>query len=168
MRQIAARADHVLLGTATPIQTDPRDLWDLLGILHQGPGRFVLGHDLAPWHRPDEVLDILAGRVEVETPVHAWELLRSPLQRMESTSEPRARRLFSAIRQDLGLQNGEWQINRSLAELTEETREILQEELERRIAGATLFQRENPVVRHVVLRKRGTTHRPHQALRAAA
>ena len=63
MREIAARADHVLLGTATPIQTNPADLWDLLGILHQGPGRFVLGHDLAPWHRSDEVLDILAGRV---------------------------------------------------------------------------------------------------------
>jgi SNF2 family DNA or RNA helicase len=154
MREIAARADHMLLGTATPIQTNPADLWDLLGILHQGPGRFVLGHDLAPWHRPDEVLDILAGRVEVESLTHAWELLRSPLPRMESTSEPRARRLFSAIRQDLGLQNGEWQTNRSLAELTEETREILEEELERRIAGATLFQRENPLVRHVVLRKR--------------
>ncbi len=154
MREIAARADHVLLGTATPIQTNPADLWDLLGILLQGTGRFVLGHDLAPWHRPDEVLDILAGRVEVETLAHAWELLRSPLPRMESTSEPRARRLFSAIRQDLGLQNGEWQTNRSLAELTEETREILEEELERRIAGATLFQRENPLVRHVVLRKR--------------
>lgn len=154
MREIAARADHVLLGTATPIQTNPADLWDLLGILHQGPGRFVLGHDLAPWHRPEDVLDILAGREEVLTLTHAWELLRSPLPRTESTTEPRARRLFSAIRQDLGLQNGEWQTNRSLVDLTEETREILEEELERRIAGATFFQRENPLVRHVVLRKR--------------
>ena len=154
MREIAARTDHVLLGTATPIQTDPADLWDLLGILHQGPGRFVLGHDLTPWHRPDEVLDIVAGRVEVESLQHAWELLRSPLPRMESTSEPRARLLFSAIRQELGLQNGEWQTNRSLADLSEETREILEEELERRLSGATLFQRENPLVRHVVLRKR--------------
>ncbi|MFA5731631.1 MAG: phospholipase D-like domain-containing anti-phage protein [Acidithiobacillus sp.] len=154
MREIAARADHVLLGTATPIQTNPADLWDLLGILNQGSGRFVLGHDHAPWRRPDEVLEILAGRQEVLDLGHAWELLRSPLPRTESTSEPRARRLFSAIRQDLGLQNGEWQTNRSLADLTEETREILEEEVERRIAGATLFQRENPLVRHVVLRKR--------------
>jgi superfamily II DNA or RNA helicase len=154
MLAIAARADHVLLGTATPIQTDPADLWDLLRILHQGPGRFVLGHDLAPWHRPADVLDILASRREVLTLDHAWELLRSPLPRMESTTEPRARRLFSAIRQDLGLKNGEWQTNRPLADLTEETREILEEEMERRIAGASLFQRENPLVRHVVLRKR--------------
>jgi len=154
MREIATRADHVLLGTATPIQTNPADLWDLLGILHQGAGRFILGHDLAPWHRPEDVLEILSGRQQVLSPSHAWELLRSPLPRIESTAEPRARRLFSAIRQDLGLQNGEIQTNKSLAELTEETREILEEELERRIAGATLFQRENPLVRHVVLRKR--------------
>ncbi|MFA5664701.1 phospholipase D-like domain-containing anti-phage protein [Castellaniella sp.] len=154
MREIAARADHVMLGTATPIQTNPSDLWDLLSILHKGPGRFVLGNDLAPWHKPEKILDILAGRVQVETLSHAWELLRSPLPRMESTTEPRARRLFSAIRQDLGLQNGEWQTTRPLADLTEETREILEEELERRIAGATLLQRENPLVRHVVLRKR--------------
>jgi SNF2 family DNA or RNA helicase len=154
MLAIAARADHVLLGTATPIQTNPADLWDLLRILHQGPGRFVLGHDLAPWHRPADVLDILAGREDVLTLDRAWELLRSPLPRMESTTEPRARRLFSAIRQDLGLKNGEWQTNRPLADLTEETREILEEEMERRIAGASLFQRENPLVRHVVLRKR--------------
>lgn len=154
MREIAGRADHVLLGTATPIQTSPADLWDLLGILHQGAGRYVLGNDLAPWHRPAEVLDIVAGRREVLSIGHAWELLRSPLPRVESTSEPRARRAYSAIRQDLGLPDGEWQTNRSLADLTEETRELLQEELERHIAGASLFQRENPLVRHVVLRKR--------------
>jgi SNF2 family DNA or RNA helicase len=154
MREIAARADHVLLGTATPIQTDPADLWDLLGILHQGPGRFVLGHDMSAWHRPEELLEVLSGREQILTAERAWELLRSPLPRMESTSEPKARRLFSAIRQDLGLATSDWQTNRSLADLTQETREILSEELERRIAGSSLFQRENPLVRHVVLRKR--------------
>jgi superfamily II DNA or RNA helicase len=154
MREIAARSDHVLLGTATPIQTDPRDLWDLLGILHQGRGQFVLGNDWAAWHRPDEVLEVLSGRQEVLKPGYAWELLRSPLPHVESTNEPRARRLFSAIRQDISLKNGQWQTNRPLFDLTEETREILEEELERRIAGATFFQRENPIVRHVVLRKR--------------
>nr|WP_206673296.1 hypothetical protein [Tepidiphilus baoligensis] len=86
MREVAARADHVLLGTATPIQTDPRDFRDLLGILHQGRRHFVLGHDLAAWHRPEKVLEILAEGQEVLNPGHAWELLRSPLPRVESTA----------------------------------------------------------------------------------
>lgn len=154
MGEIAARADHVLLGTATPIQTRPGDLWDLMGVLHQGKGHFVLGNDFALWHRPNEVLPILSGDQEVSESSFAWELMRSPLPLVDSTQEPRARRLFSAIRQDLGLLYGDWQTSKSLTDLSEDTREILEEELDRRIAGATFFQRENPLVRHIVLRKR--------------
>lgn len=153
MREIAARADHVLLGTATPIQTSPRDLWDLLSILQQDAA-FVLGNDLAPWHRPDEVLSILSGKQDVQSIEHAWELLRSPLPRTESTAESHARRLFAAIRQDLALAESAWQTNRPLSDLAISTREVLEEELERRVDGASFFQRENPIVRHVVLRKR--------------
>ena len=97
MRDLAARADHVLLGTATPIQTSPADLWDLLGILHQGSERRVLGHDGSPWHDPDQVLPILSGQQAITEPAHAWELLRSPLPLVNTTSEPQARKLYSAI-----------------------------------------------------------------------
>jgi superfamily II DNA/RNA helicase len=154
MREIAARSDHVLLGTATPIQTQPQDLWDLIGILHQGRGNFVLGNDFAAWHRASEVLDIIAGVQDVTSPEHAWELLRSPLPLVDSTREQRSRRLFSAIRQDLGLVNGEIQTSRPLADLSKDTREILEDALHLHLSGAPFFQRENPLVRHVVLRKR--------------
>jgi SNF2 family DNA or RNA helicase len=156
MREVAARADHVLLGTATPIQTRSEDLWDLMGILHQGRGHFVLGNDFAKWHRPREVLPILSGEERVTEPAFAWELLRSPLPLVDSSQESRARRLYSAIRQDLGSTNGEWQTNKPFIELTEDTREILEDELYREVAGATFFQRENPFVRHIVLRKRAS------------
>ena len=154
MREMAARADHVLLGTATPIQTRAEDLWDLMGILHQGKGHFVLGNNFAKWHRPQEALPALSGDQTVTEPSFAWELLRSPLPLVDASQEPRARRLYSAIRQDLGLTNGEWQTNKPFTELSEDTREILDDELNRKISGATFFQRENPFVRHIVLRKR--------------
>lgn len=154
MREIAARSDHVLLGTATPMQTQREDLWDLMGILHQGKGHFVLGNDFAPWHRPAEVLPVLAGEQAVSEPSLAWRLLRSPLPWVDSTQEKNARKLFSAIRQDLGLVSGEWQTAKALMDLTEDTREMLEDELNRRILGASFFQRENPLVRHIVLRKR--------------
>lgn len=156
MREMAARSDHVLLGTATPIQTRSEDLWDLMGILHQGKGHFVLGNDFAKWHRPQEALPVLSGEQLVTEPGTAWELLRSPLPLVDASQEPRARRLYSAIRQDLGLTNGEWQTSKPLTELTDDTREIFEDELTREISGATFFQRENPFVRHIVLRKRTT------------
>lgn len=155
MREIAARSEHVLLGTATPIQTRPEDLWDLVGILHQGPGNFVLGSDFGKWHHPEEVLSILSGQETITEPSYAWELLRSPLPLVESTQEPRARKLYSAIRQDLEMPPGQWQAG-SFAELSAETVEDLEDELHREIAGAPFFQRENPFVRHIVLRKRTT------------
>ncbi|QUV86538.1 phospholipase D-like domain-containing anti-phage protein [Chloracidobacterium aggregatum] len=154
MRDVAERADHVLLGTATPIQTHPADLWDLLGILHRGRGRFVLGNQYALWHQPEKVLELLAGREEVSDLNYGWELLRSPLPHVDSTDETRARRLFSAIRQDLGLGETDWQTDRPWTDLTAETQEILEEELERRLDGVAFFQRENPLVRHTVLRRR--------------
>ena len=154
MREVAAQADHVLLGSATPIQTRAEDLWDLMRILHQGKGRFVLGNEFAKWHRPQEVLPALSGEQAVTKLSFAWDLLRSPLPLVDATQEPRARKLYSAIRQDLGLTTGEWQTNKPFTDLSEDTREVFDDELKHEISGARFFQRENPFVRHIVLRKR--------------
>ena len=152
---VADRADHVLLGTATPIQTRPEDLWDLVRVLHRGSNGFVLGHALAAWHTPERVLPILRGEERVLDPAYGWQLLRSPLPTMESTSEPNARRLFRNLREELGLRPAE-HLAGTLPLLARELRDDLETELERVIDGASFFQRENPFVRHVVLRRRAT------------
>ncbi|MCC5517986.1 DEAD/DEAH box helicase family protein [Vibrio splendidus] len=157
MRDVAACSDHVLLGTATPIQTRSEDLWDLMGILHQGVGNFVLGNDLAKWHRPKEVLPILSGEQHVSSPSFAWELLRSPLSMVDSSNEKHSRKLIRSIREDLDLLNNrKSDIRNPLTDLSEDSRDYLEDELDRDIAGASFFQRENPFVRHIVLRKRVT------------
>jgi superfamily II DNA or RNA helicase len=155
MHAVANRADHVLLGTATPIQTRPEDLWDLVRVLHRGSNGFVLGNELAPWHNPGRVLPILNGEERVLDLNHGWQLLRSPLPTMESTNEPNARRLFRNLREDLGLRRTE-HLAGALPVLSADLRDDLETELERSIDGASFFQRENPFVRHVVLRKRTT------------
>lgn len=155
IRDIAARSDHVLLGTATPIQTRREDLWDLVRVLHQGKGNFVLGGDFSEWHRPKDIIPILSGEEDVTDAGYAWRLLRAPLPTVNSTQDSQARRLYSLIRQDLGLTQSEW-LGGSYSELGEDAREVLEDALERRVAGASFFQRENPFVRHVVLRKRTT------------
>lgn len=143
-KAIAERSDHVLLGTATPIQTRSEDLWDLMRILHQGKGRFVLGNDYARWHRPDAVLPIISGQTEVVEPDLGWELLRSPLPVVNSTDEPRARKLFSAIRQDLGLPERQTECGATLIDLSDDTREIFGEELEREMSGASFSSERTP------------------------
>jgi superfamily II DNA or RNA helicase len=155
MRAVDNRAEHVLLGTATPVQTDPADLWDLVGILNRGTSGFVLGNELAPWHHPTRVLPILSGEERVIDLDQAWQLLRSPLPTMESTNEPNARRLFRNLREELAMGPAD-HLAGALTELPADLRDDLETELERVIDGASFFQRENPLVRHVVLRKRAT------------
>jgi hypothetical protein len=155
MNAVAVRSDHLLLGTATPIQTRREDLWDLVSTLHHGSGGFVLGNDLAPWHNPARVLPILSGEERVLDLDYGWSLLRSPLPTMESTNEPNARRLFRNLREELALPREE-HLAGALSYLPSDLRDDLETELERVIDGASLFQRENPFVRHVVLRKRVT------------
>ena len=154
-KEMAARADHVLLGTATPMQTRFDDLWDLLSILHQGDGNFVLGHDLSPWHKPDEVLPIITGESNVTTPEEAWELLRSPLPMVDSTNDRQARKLYQTLREDLDVKSLDSRI-RDMHELSDDALEELEDVLHSPVDGATFFQRENPLVRHIVLRKRST------------
>ena len=127
----------MLLGTATPIQTSPADLWDLVRVLHQGKGNFVLGNDFARWHKPDEVLPILSGEQEVTDLASAWELLRSPLPPVNSTADNPVRQLYSAIRQDLGLSVRQFEAGR-LADLDIGTRQDFELELDRRVANARL------------------------------
>ena len=97
MLRIGPRAKNVLLGTATPIQTEVYELWDLLRILNAGSD-FVLGRDLfARWVDWEKALPMVKGS---ETPAEdreAWEWLRNPLPPASEDA------LFATLRLQLGL-----------------------------------------------------------------
>jgi len=153
MLHAANRSRHVLLGTATPMQTDPEDLWDQLRILDSG-ARFVLGHEFSPWRDPNRALPLLTGEDACDDPEQAWKYLRSPLPPLESSEESDFRRVIYQIRLELGLEKATFETQRSLAEIDPDVREELEDLLRERRRGTTFFQRHNPAVRHVVLRKR--------------
>jgi hypothetical protein len=81
---LAKRARHVLLGTATPIQTDTAELWDLLDVLNR-QGEFVLGRLMSRWRSAENALPLVTGREFVEDEEAAWDLLRNPLPPAAST-----------------------------------------------------------------------------------
>lgn len=155
-RRFAQQADNVLLGTATPMQTEIADLWGQLGVLHQGKGRFVLGTDLSPWHTPDRVIPLLTGQEQPLDFEDAWSYLRSPIPPTDSSPFASYRLMNEKIRRDFGMKLDEFEPprNTSAADLDRDTKEKVEDELEHRIQGTTFFQRHNPIVRHVVLRKR--------------
>ncbi|KKI99565.1 phospholipase D-like domain-containing anti-phage protein [Prochlorothrix hollandica] len=154
MLDAAGRSKHVLLGTATPMQTRPEDLWDQLRILHRGDGRFVLGNDFSPWHHPERVVPVVTGEEQIDDPEVAWRYLRSPLPPLESSKESDFRRVIHEIRGELGMTPQDFDTAASLVDLPLAVRDDLEHLLDTERANMRFFQRHNPIVRHVVLRKR--------------
>ena len=145
MVRIGARTRNLLLGTATPIQTEVYELWDMLKILSSGAD-FVLGREpFAKWPDWERALPAVKGD---ETPVDerdAWEWLRNPLPPGSEDV------LFATLRLQLGLADQAFFTDRGFGSLGF---------LEQQAAGQALapgFLREhNPIVRHTVLRRRQT------------
>ena len=79
MLKIAERTRHLLLGTATPIQTEVRELWDLLRVLNTN-AEFVLGRELfGGWGDIDRALPLVKGEANPPDQREAWEWIRNPL-----------------------------------------------------------------------------------------
>ncbi|MFZ9738608.1 MAG: phospholipase D-like domain-containing anti-phage protein [Prochlorotrichaceae cyanobacterium] len=154
MLNAANRSKHVLLGTATPIQTQVDDLWDQLLILHRGEGRFVLGNEFSPWQTPGEAVSVVTGKEAIDDLEVAWRYLRSPLPPVESSEESDFRRVIHEIRGELGLKAHHCYTSASVVQLPKEIRDDLEDLLHRPKDNMQFFQRHNPIVRHVVLRKR--------------
>jgi len=78
MLQIGRRTRHLILGTATPIQTNVSELWDLLGILNSG-AEFVLGDGLSPWQDHEIAIPLITGKFQVTSEQEVWQWLSNPL-----------------------------------------------------------------------------------------
>ena len=97
MLRIGPRTKNLLLGTATPIQTEVHELWNLLRILNSGAD-FVLGRELfGRWPDWKRALPIVKGDEIPADDKDAWEWLRNPLPPASEDA------LFATLRLQLGL-----------------------------------------------------------------
>ena len=95
MLRIGSRTKNLLLGTATPIQTEVQDLWNLLSILNSGAD-FVLGREqFGGWRDWEKALPLVKGDAAPTDERDAWEWLRNPLPPAEE--DP----LFATLRLQL-------------------------------------------------------------------
>jgi hypothetical protein len=80
LMDIAPRTRSLLLATATPVQLDPIEAWDLLNALNEGQNG-VLGSLYSRWRtRPREGIDLLLEHTKpVEETTDIWEWMRDPL-----------------------------------------------------------------------------------------
>lgn len=143
MREIGRRTRHLILGTATPIQTHVGELWDLMGILGCGAD-FVMGDAMSPWREMDRALPLVTGKTKPESASEAWNWLRNPLPPVSENL------LFQTIRDDLSISSDRFESSQPFEELGY----LLREDYLPEALAEGFFQKHNPLLRHVVLRKR--------------
>ena len=76
LHAVARNATNVILGTATPIQLDAVELWDLLAALNQGSPQ-VLGNE--EWMREASIEFLTGDRPWPLNETNRWGLFRNPL-----------------------------------------------------------------------------------------
>jgi len=145
MLKIGPRTKNMLLGTATPIQTEVHELWDLLCILNAGAD-FVLGRKLySCWADYKKALPVVKGE---ETPLEekdAWEWIRNPLPPAGDNA------LFACLRLQLGIPEKVFYSGQGFGSLGFLEQQAVSQSLE-----PGFLRDNNPIVRHTVLRRRQT------------
>jgi superfamily II DNA or RNA helicase len=145
MLRIAPRTKNLLLGTATPIQTNVFELWDLLQILNRGAD-FVLGREFFDlWGNWERALPLVKGDGAPADEREAWEWLRNPLPPGEEDA------LFANLRLHLGTNEEAFFTDRGFGSLG-----FLEQQAVGQALAPEFFREHNPVIRHTVLRRRQT------------
>lgn len=79
MYQISSRTRSLLMATATPVQLDPVEAWDLLDVLARND-ESVIGNGFSHWHDASAALDLVMHRADFPAnEVTRWEWLCNPL-----------------------------------------------------------------------------------------
>jgi superfamily II DNA or RNA helicase len=145
MRRIGPRTRNLLLGTATPIQTEVYELWDLLRILNEGAD-FVVGREpFARWPDWEKALPVVKGDEMPPDERDAWDWLRNPLPPGSEDA------LFSGLRLHLRLPDLSFFTDRGFGSLG-----FLEQQAVAQALSPGFLREHNPVVRHTVLRRRQT------------
>lgn len=144
--EISKRTKSMLLATATPVQLNPIEAWDLLNILAQGSDS-VLGNPFSMWRRyPSKGLRLIMGqeildRLDREN----WEWIRNPFP---PASEDEL--TFGRIRRQLNMADDEFVIKPEVIyRLSGPDRRRIE-----RIIDNDFFTKHNPFIRHIVRRTR--------------
>ncbi len=145
MLRVGPRTRNLLLGTATPIQTEVQELWDLMRVLNSGCD-FVLGREsVSYWADYDRALPVVKGQTIPADEREAWEWLRNPLP--PGDEEP----TIANLRLQLGIDRRKFFSDRGIASLGFFERQAILSTL-----TPGFFQQHNPIVRHTVIRRRDT------------
>lgn len=149
--RISRKTHSMLLATATPVQINPVEAWDLLNILAQGSDS-VLGTIGSKWRTVPNIqrgLDVVTGKIVLSSPDEVWEWLRNPLPLPVSNSADDNK--FRNIRFDSGMADDDSLCSKLYIDLKRPQKSWLQN----KTPDGELLRGHNPYIDHIIRRERG-------------
>jgi hypothetical protein len=144
LMDIAPKTRSLLLATATPVQLDPIEAWDLLNALNEGQNG-VLGSLYSRWRtRPREGIDLVLEQTKpAEETTDLWEWMRDPLPPPEEGMD------FELLRRSLKIDPTEhWASPDVLHNLSKPDLQRIKR------LSRDFFPKHNPFIRRIVRRTR--------------
>ena len=151
MDEISLQTKSMLLATATPVQINPIEAFDLLDILARPKeAEKVMGSEFSVWRKtPETSLDYISGNTDPPMEeAKMWEIVRNPLP----MSERRVNRL-KTIRDQLDIPDNEYVLSQSLYDTL---RTPLKDKIRDLYVTDKFVLNFNPYVRCIVRRSRRT------------
>ena len=84
MLRLAGRTRHLVIGTATPIQTNKEEIWDLMKVLAYEQDHVLGRPSVSRWWDAEQALDLISGRTSLPDPEGGLALAALPTPPMRA------------------------------------------------------------------------------------
>ncbi|GAB1432265.1 phospholipase D-like domain-containing protein [Spirochaetota bacterium] len=148
LNEITFKTKSLLLATATPIQINPIEAYDLINALSL-PSYKVMGDIYSEWHKkPQLMLDMISGKEPYpDSEISMWDIIRNPLPAKTSSSLDRVDR----IRDKLDILNNKYVLP---ADFFNKLSEANKDSIRTLYTTDKFIENYNPYIRHIVRRTR--------------
>ncbi len=144
---ITFKTKSMLLATATPVQVNTIEAYDLIHVLAM-PTQKIMGDIYSEWiQKPQRMLDMVCGKIPVpDSEIKMWDIIRNPLP-------PRSNRAFkvNTLRDQLDVPDDQYVLP---ADLYNQLRVSKKDKVKALYTTDGFVTNYNPYIRHIVRRTR--------------
>lgn len=147
INEISVRTKSLLLATATPVQVNTIEAYDLINALSL-PTEKVMGDIYSEWHKkPQQMLDIVCGEIPPpESEITMWDIMRNPFpQRLQNANK------INSLRDALDIYDDQYILE---PDVYSKSRRPIQDKIKTLYGTEEFIRNYNPYIRHIVRRTR--------------
>lgn len=147
LQKITFKTKSMLLATATPVQVNTIEAYDLIDALSL-PNKKVMGDKYSEWHKkPQTMLDMVCGKTQPpESEIDMWDIMRNPFPAKSSKAYK-----INTLRDTIGMDDNEYVL---LPEAYQKFRRPIRDKIKALYSTEDFVRNYNPYIRHIIRRTR--------------